>query len=161
MVRFELERLVTVEIPLTRGLVALVDDEDAEWLRQWRWCALSTRRSSFYACRRQGACAILMHRELLQPPLGYHCDHIDGNGLDNRRANLRLATPSQNAQNSRAKKKNSTGFRGVYREGERFVAQIRANRVTVRLGRFKTAESAHAAYCEAARRLHGEFARFE
>jgi len=88
-------------------------------------------------------------------------DHINGNGLDNRRENLRVANKMQNQYNSARQHNNRLGLKGVHKNGRRYRAQIRADGVKHNLGYFDTAEEAHAAYCEAAKRLHGEFARFE
>lgn len=87
-------------------------------------------------------------------------DHINGIKNDNRIANLRLATPLQNASNQ---KKRRNGPKGVFRfkKGPRWTAQVRHNGVKHHLGVFLDERSAHEAYCEAALRLKGEFARFE
>lgn len=88
-------------------------------------------------------------------------DHINGNGLDNRIENLRAATRAENNRNSRVKSNNTTGYKGVCfdrREG-RFVASIARDGKQFNLGYFETPEDAHAAYCIAAERLHGKFAR--
>ena len=96
------------KIPLSQGKFALVDDQDYDVLNQWRWYALKDHRT-FYACRKtpnpdgdspkqkmiQMAHAVLTGKE------SNHIDHINGNGLDNRRSNLRLCTPSQNGANQR------------------------------------------------------------
>lgn len=88
-------------------------------------------------------------------------DHANGVRNDNRLANLREATRSQNAFNSPAKVPGVVGLRGVSRTcgAATFKARISANNVEHHLGCFATPEAAHAAYCEAAKRLHGEFAR--
>lgn len=90
-------------------------------------------------------------------------DHINGNGLDNRRENLRLATAGQNKQNSRTPKNNTTGYKGVYtvkgRKG--YCSSIMVNRKSIYLGYFKTAEDAYQARCEATKLYHGEFARLD
>lgn len=91
------------------------------------------------------------------PPM---VDHVDGNGLNNRWRNLRLATKPENARNSvRHRDRTSALPKGVYRHRSRFVASIMVDRVNHRLGSFSTVEEAAAAYAEAANRLHGEFAR--
>ncbi len=102
-----------------------------------------------------------MHRHLLNAPVGMQVDHIDGNGLHDWRANLRLATPAQNQQNRGMPANNISGFKGVrfYKEGV-WIASIGHNGKHSCLGRFPTAQEASAAYIEAAKRLHGEFARW-
>ena len=88
-------------------------------------------------------------------------DHINGDPNDNRMSNLRLADELQNCWNSRKKKSNKSGLKGVSwdRPKARWRADICIKRKRIALGRFDTAEQAHAAYCEAAERLFGEFAR--
>lgn len=85
-------------------------------------------------------------------------DHINGDGRDNRIANLREATASDNLCNIGPRSDNSTGFKGVFPKCKKFSAQIRKDGVRLCLGTFETPQEAHAAYCEAARKLHGEFA---
>jgi len=84
-------------------------------------------------------------------------DHINRDGRDNRIANLREATPSDNMCNARQRSDNSTGFRGVFPKRKRFSAQVRKGKTRLSLGTFDTPEEAHAAYVKAARALHGEF----
>jgi hypothetical protein len=98
-----------------------------------------------------------MHRLVLGVLPGQLVDHIDGNTLDNRRTNLRVATARQNAMNRRAVGR--VPYSGVRREGGQFVAFISPNRLQICLGRFKTAEQAAAAYNAAAQRCYGEYAR--
>jgi hypothetical protein len=88
-------------------------------------------------------------------------DHIDGNPRNNRLANLRVATNSQNQGNSRRRRHSASGFKGAYyhKPSGRWRAAIRKDGVRIQLGRFDTPEEAHAAYCKAAAALHGEFAR--
>lgn len=115
------------EIPLSKqvrsnnnkrnaGLVAIVDDEDYDFLMQWNWSAVSThRRNGGYAMRRDNRTGktYLMHRVILDAPDGMEVDHIDGSGLDNQRANLRLVTLQQNRQNRSRGRNNQTGYKGV------------------------------------------------
>src|ERR1035437_8429020 len=97
---------MTREIPLTMGQVALVDDEDYDWLMsQGKWHALKrTHGTAYYAMRAVrkpggGYSHQCMHRILMDAPKGIEVDHINGNGIDNRRANLRTATHLQNSSN--------------------------------------------------------------
>lgn len=81
-------------------------------------------------------------------------DHIDGNPLNNAWANLRECSRSQNGQNRRVSKANKSGLLGVSKHGTAWQATICVDKVYRHLGRFKTAEEAHAAYVDAKRRLH-------
>lgn len=95
-------------------------------------------------------------------PNGMTIDHINGIKGDNRICNLRLATDCENSYHRPRKSDNSTGYKGVYqRENGKYRATITLNKKRENLGTFETKEEAYAAYCEAARRLHGEFARLE
>ena len=85
-------------------------------------------------------------------------DHINGDGTDNRIANLRPATGTQNRWNSAANRNNTTGFKGVTRNGDRFMAQLQTGGRNKNLGRYKTAEEASTAYQRACKEHHGEFA---
>lgn len=87
------------EIPLTRGYVALVDDEDYNWLNQWKWCA----DGNGYATRSVGGKRtqkkLYMHRLVNKTPEGLQTDHINRNRCDNRKENLKAVTPKENQQN--------------------------------------------------------------
>lgn len=151
------------EIPLTRGLVAMVDDGDYESLSSHKWHALRGS-AKFYAARRLGSRGtyLLMHRVILNAPGGMYVDHISGSTLDNRRSNIRVVTPAQNNMNRGASSTNKSGFKGVCWE-PRFKfwrATIKAGGKHVHLGHFTSPQEAHAAYCAAAKELHGEYARF-
>jgi hypothetical protein len=153
-------------IELTRGLFSLVDKEDADWLSQWNWHA-RPRHQTFYAWRHHRAengntFQMGMHRAILNIPVGVWPDHINGNGLDNRRsANLRVVTHQQNAMNLALYKSNSLGVKGVHKikDANRYRATVYANKVRYDLGLFKTIEEASAAYQAAAKIHFGEFAR--
>lgn len=86
-------------------------------------------------------------------------DHVDGDGLNNRWANLRLASISQNNANARRRRDNTSGFKGVSRRGASYEARIQHEGRRLNLGRYDTAEEAHAAYAKAAQRLFGKFGR--
>ena len=152
-------------IELTQGRVAIVDDEDFDKLAQYRW-----QYNKGYADREATIAFkvtkhVKMHRIIMgidDPNI--HVDHINGDKLDNRRINLRLATRAQNKANSRVAKNNAIGVKGVSKrtgpKGDAFRAHITTEGKMKSLGTFKTAEEAHAAYCKAATEAHGEFARF-
>jgi hypothetical protein len=153
-------------ITLTQGKKTIVDDEDFRGLTAHRWKAhRQTADGSFYATSNkwdysiQGYRFIQMHRVLMDAQPGQVVDHINGNTLDNRRSNLRLATVQENACNKKVRADNKTGFKGVIRKGRGYQAMIMVNKKQTHLGSYDTAEKAYEAYCSAAKKLHGEFAR--
>jgi hypothetical protein len=157
-----------VEVPLTQGKVALIDDEDAERVLSRNWTLHhnpNRRRDVFYAVRyayKEGTkerTVIQMHREILNAPAGMEVDHINGDGLDNRKANLRLATRAQNLRNTH-REKGKTGYRGIYwhKKNGMYHAEIRCDGKRHSLGYYYDAEQAARAYDYAAYHLHGEFA---
>lgn len=148
---------MTREIPLTRGFVAIVDDDDYVVLSQHKWCF-----DGDYAMRRptwKGK-GIYMHRIIANAPADRLTDHINGNKLDNRRVNLRFATNKENVRNGH-KRKGSSRYKGVhYFKRERtWQASITVNYKTVHLGYFKDEDAAGRAYDQAAQQYFGEFAR--
>lgn len=141
------------EVPLGRGLVALVSPDDLALVAGVNWTA-ATRGGVMYAKGTERGRRVYMHRVILNHP-DSHVDHINGNGLDNRRENLRLATKSQNAANSRRK---DAKFKGVFTQGAKWFAQIGHNGRTIYLGTFSSPEEAARAYDAKAVELFGEFA---
>jgi hypothetical protein len=157
-------------VPLTRGVRALVDLCDLPLVNEHKWHATSNGFSRpIYAVRVVplpcgGVQRIYMHNVILQPPPGLFSDHINLDTVDNRRQNLRVATKAQNLHNRRAYKNSTHGFKGVKYDrtaspNRRYAAFIACDGRRYYLGRYGTPEEAHAAYWEAAQRLHGEFAR--
>jgi len=157
------------EIPLTRGYVALVDAEDYEWLtRDYKWCVCFSRRKNtepspraYSRIRGSGrACSsklILMHRLITNAPRGLDVDHIDHNGLNNRRNNLRICSRSENNWNQSLDEQ--TKSKGVYWDWQRgkWRAYISQFNKRYELGRFEDKTDALRAYDLAAIRLFGEF----
>lgn len=143
------------EIPLTQGKVAIVDDEDFEWLSQWRWYF-----KGGYACRSDKRLTIRMHRLILATQEGDFCDHVDGDRLNNQKSNLRLCTFAENMFNKGAYRTNTSGFKGVVweKESQKWAARIALNKKRITIGRFHTKEQAALAYNEAALKYHGAFA---
>jgi hypothetical protein len=100
-----------------------------------------------------------MHRLLLNPPEGVEVDHINGNTLDNRRANLRICTHAENSRNRRGRSNSKSGVKGVTPYPGGWRATINVNGKNVHLGCFTNIDDAAEAYDEAATRYYGEFAR--
>jgi hypothetical protein len=148
------------EIPLTKGYTAIVDDEDYERLVSIGKWQVNVTRQHVYAIHSMNRGRLYMHRVVLPSPV--LVDHINGDGLDNRRANLRVATPAQNSRNMRPMASSRTGFKGVARQPRSRVnpwrAYIRLNDRAHWLGVFRTAEAAARAYDAAATEHFGEFA---
>lgn len=144
-------------ITLTKGATARVDDDDFEWLSGFNW----NLDSKGYAQRKAGKSTVRMHREILRAPAGMDVDHIDGDRLNNQKANLRVCTRSENKRNQRVYRNSTSGFKGVsfHKLTGKWHANIGHNGKTTYLGLHRTAEDAAIAYNEAARRLHGEFAK--
>lgn len=151
-----------IRIPLTNGGFAIVDGCDEEMFRRcnWRW----TRGSGYtnYVAGYHRGIVTLMHHLVLPPKLGFVPDHKDGDGLNNRRSNLRYATVSQNAQNKRKQRgKYTSRYKGVYfyKSNGRWRAHIEHLGRKMSLGYFPTEIEAAIAYNTAAQELFGEFAR--
>lgn len=159
------------KIKLSQGKYALVDDADYEWLNQWKWHYDSSKRSSTgYAFRNSK-----YQRGKLRKKVRMHSvvlgfcgvDHINGNGLDNRRKNLRQATRTQQSYNKGVHShKKSLGCKGVSQvKNKKGIPSYWVARITVRakrlyLGVFKSHITASRAYIKAAKKYHGEFARW-
>ena len=110
-------------IKLTRGKEAIVDDADHAWLNQWKWCALKSKYT-FYAIRAVGPRSekkyLYMHRVITGAPDGKVVDHDDGDGLNNRRENLKVCTQAENGINKhRLLTSNKTGIAGLSWDAER------------------------------------------
>lgn len=155
------------EIKLTRGQVALVDDEDFDWLNQWKWYVCYRKGTNRFYARRSAwvdgkIIRIKMHRLILgltDPKV--QCDHKDGNGLNNQRENLRASTNQQNMQNIRKKGGCSSKYKGVswYKRCQKFEAKIGMGGKKKSLGYFTDEVEAAKAYDTAAIKQFGEFAK--
>lgn len=147
------------------GALVQVDDADMHLIAAHPW-RLARHRCAVYviAYGRRGVPQLALHRLILNAPKGMDVDHRNSDGLDNRRANLRVATRAQNMQNRRVTSASSTGLKGAHYYASRvghkkYRAEIAAEGRRHKLGWFATAQEAHAVYVAAAQRLHGEFAR--
>ena len=147
------------EIKLTRGLVALVDDEDYEFLSQRHWYA-AKRKKTYYARTDKmvnwKTTKTYMHRLILNTPKGMQTDHIDHNGLNNQRHNIRICTNTQNRRNVSSHGRSK--YLGVSFNGKHIRAQITIGDKYIHLGYFKTEEDAARAHDIKAKELFGEFA---
>ena len=152
------------KIPLTQGKFALVDDDDFEYLNQWKW-----HSQNGYAVRElyigggrknKKVINIFMHRVVNRTLEHLNTDHIDGNRLNNRKENLRSCTASQNLYNRGAAKGSASKFKGVVRSktAKKWVAQARLNGKMHYIGTYKTEKAAAQAYNMYTAKVHGEFA---
>jgi len=141
-------------------LLVQVDDADYPALSLHSWL-LTRKRDKHYAITRIHGRYVYLHRMVMGAPILRLVDHIDGDGLNNRRSNLRICTRSQNMGNSRQHCDASGKFKGVYyeRNSGRYVAQICCRRRRTKLGRFATPLDAARAYDTAARAAFGDFAK--
>jgi hypothetical protein len=161
----------TAFITLTQGYVAIIDATDVALVDVGNWSAhVNTSKDgtprNVYARRVMrdidgSSRSVLLHRFLLGVSGDIQVDHVSGDGLDNRRSNLRLATHTQNTQNATRRKDNASGARGVNWHGQtgKWHATIQADKRRHSLGLFDTVAEAAAAYAAASVRLHGEFGR--
>jgi len=147
-------------IPITKGLVALVDDKDFDLLTTWRWHASSSDAGWYAARRSRTNITVYMHRMIMLPDPDLTIDHINHDTLDNRRSNLRVCTHAENLRNQRSQRGVTSRYKGVawHRRGQKWVAQITADGVNRYLGLYTSEREAAASYDRAAKELFGEFA---
>jgi len=138
---------------------AIIDDEDFEIVSQYRWCRNSRYALTTIYRGKKKKTVLLMHRFLLNAPKHLEVDHINHNGLDNRRANLRLVTKSQNHQNKRGSFRPHCKYKGIYWHtgNKRWIARLKG-KLHKHLGSFKNKKEAAKAYDKAAKKYFGEFA---
>jgi len=154
------------KIPLTQGKYAIVDPEDYEELSKYKWFAIRSKRG-FYAARsvgtnRHGAKqkTVRMHQVILKPPAGKFVDHINHNGLDNRKSNLRICTMQQNSWNMRKHRGNcSSKYKGVtwHKSEGKWQTRITCNGKSFSIGYFDDEKAAAMAYDKKAKGLFGEY----
>jgi hypothetical protein len=140
---------------------ATIDADSYEKIKNYNWCLLTTKKGRQYAQASRNPKTFLMHRLIAEAPRGCIVDHVDGNGLNNKKNNLRLCTYSDNASNKTPKKGGSSRYLGVswVSKKKSWVAQIFKNGKPFYLGGFKVEKDAALAYDRAAKEIHGDFAR--
>jgi AP2 domain len=151
-------------IPLTRGKIALVDNEWFEYLNQWKWFC----DAQGYACRwiysgpkgNRVKTLVRMHRVVLGVQPGEYTDHINRNRTDNQHHNLRVCSIGENNLNTKIRSNNKSGYRGVSykRKNKKWCAQIAIKKRKIHIGLFLTSKEAAMAYNQAATEHFGEFA---
>ena len=148
------------EVVLTRGYKALVDDEDFEYLLQWKWCA-STSKGKAYAGRNPKSGYVRMHRLIMKAPHDKQVDHINGNTLDNQKHNLRLCTQQENNFNHRKYSNNYSQYSGVYyqKANKKWKAYIYVDQKQIYLGLYGKMDDAIRARENAEQTYFKEFRR--
>ncbi len=148
------------KIALTQNKYALIDNEDYEFISLFKWHA-SCIGKTFYAQARISGKIVYMHRLLLGLTADdKKCvDHINHNGLDNRRTNIRVCTRQQNQQYRKIQSNCGSGLKGAYRctKSKTWMSRICVHGKDIYLGTFKTKYAAHNAYKKAAKEYFGEF----
>lgn len=154
-----------MKIPLTKGKFAIIDPDDYELVSKYKWHAWYSGGNWYaranYWTKKDGklkCISLLMHRLILNPPSDMLVDHINGNGLDNRRSNLRCATHAENMRN-RHRSWGTSKYKGVRRDRNKWRASIRKDKKDYFLGYFSKQISAALAYDKVAIEMFGEFAR--
>lgn len=150
-------------VPITMGKEAIIDASDVTLVQSHNW-SLYQSGSTGYAKRSYLGCdgkqfQVLMHRVITCAGDTDIVDHINGNGLDNRRSNLRIATKNGNQQNATRRRDNTSGHKGVcwHKGDKRWHAKIQVDGKRVHLGQFDTLEKAMAAYENASTKHHGDY----
>lgn len=149
------------ELALTNGGVALIDDADLELVAHVEWKRFTVAKTYHYVSTR-GKSPVFLHRWLMLPPVGFVVDHINGDALDNRRANLRVCTHAENMRNKRRQLNSPNKYKGISKPSDRraWIAALGDSRcgTALHIGSFDTPEEAAAAYDIAAVLRYGEFA---
>jgi hypothetical protein len=148
------------EIKLTRGYVAIVDDEDFERVSKIRWQSMPNRNGKIYAkgcltakLREEGSkpIQVLMHRYVMNAQPNTELDHINGDGLDNRKENLRFTTHQENLRNRRLFHQSILGYKGVMKKGNKYIMVLQVE--------FDNPEEAARLWDKLAKSVYGDHAK--
>jgi len=152
------------KIQLTQGKMALVDDEDYVFLSQWKWHVHANKNKNYaihttYDTSTKKKGKMIMHRIIVDVAHGFEVDHIDGNGLNNQKINLRICTHSENTKNQGKHKNNTSVYKGVYynKDKQKYQVNMMIGGIYKYVGRFTSKEEAYRAYCLKASEVHKDF----
>lgn len=148
------------KIKLSQNKYATIDNKEFDFLNQFKWHAHKSR-NTFYARTIKSGKTIIMHRLIMNANFSEIIDHINGNGLDNQKKNLRLVSLNQNRQNSIKAKSNKSGYKGVswYKNKSKWRVSMGHNGKFIHIGYFLNKKDAARAYNNAAIKYFGEFAK--
>jgi hypothetical protein len=150
-------------IPLTKNQQAIVDDCDYKLVSKYKWYfdKLGYAATNAPMIKGKRYPTIRMHRLIMKPSKGLEIDHISRDGLDNRRCNLRICNHRDNLRNSKLRKDNTSGYKGVhfYKLTKKWQAKLMVENKTISLGYYKNKEDAARAYNDGAIKHFGKFAR--
>lgn len=154
-------------IPLTKGYTAIIDAEDVSLVKHWNWSAKESGKTVYArraSPRVQGKqCPMIpLHRVVGNIPRGLLCDHINGNGLDNRKCNLRISDASENQCNRGAQANSQSGIKGVFfrKSTGKWMVSIKKRQTRKILGPFLSKDDAFKEMLVASKELHSEFSFF-
>lgn len=154
-----------MELPVSgkkgKGLYFQIDEDDYPRIKIRSWSLSVSGKNKYYLHAGINSKVVRLHRYILNAPPELEVDHINGDGLDNRKSNLRLCTSSQNNQNASRRTDNTSGYKGVnwFKPRQRWVARIQVDGKRIGLGSFKDKEMANVAYNQACIKYHQEFAK--
>ncbi len=154
------EITATKRIELTFGKWAIIDAADYYRVKDFKWCAVQKGPTFYAKTLRTNGSHLSLHRLITNAPKHLVVDHINHNGLDNRRSNLRLCTPAQNQQNKRPQAGGTSRHKGVHwdKKRKKYIAQIGHKSKRYTIGRFDNEDDAGRAYDKKAKELFGEYA---
>jgi len=145
------------KIQLTQQKIATISRKDFDKIAKYKW-----QFNGRYAVRKNNSGkTIYMHREIMQTPENLVTDHIDGDGLNNKRSNLRICTYRQNFRNQKISKNNTTGIKGVVwnKQNKNWLARLTIDNKRIHLGSFKTKELAMQIRNKYAKKYYGKYAK--